>query len=67
MSPSIMNLYARAIANDCPDPANAQRIGELFVTVRPDINKEYFIELINKHWSEIYEAPMLEHYGVNHV
>ena len=66
MSPAIMNLYARAIASDCPDPSNAQRIGELFVTLRPDIDKEYFIQLINAHWSEIYEGPMLEHYGVTH-
>tara|TARA_R100000353_G_scaffold55700_3_gene44383 strand:- start:1105 stop:1308 length:204 start_codon:yes stop_codon:yes gene_type:complete len=66
MTPATMDIYARAIANDCPDPSNAQRIGELFVTLRPDINKEYFIQLINKHWSEIYEQPMLEHYGVSY-
>lgn len=65
MNTSIINLYARAIAQECPEPTNAQSIAELVHTLRPDIDKEFLLNAVNKHWAECWEVSMLEHYGVN--
>ena len=65
MNISIIDLYARAIARECPEPHNAQSIAELVHTLRPDIDKEFLLNAVNKHWSECWEISMLEHYGVN--
>ena len=62
---SITDLVARVIARECPEPHNAQSIADLVHTLRPDIDKEFLKNAVNKYWAENWEVSMLEHYGVS--
>ena len=66
MTPNIMDLYARVVAKNCPCPRNANDMGNLIADLRTDIDKEYFLQLVMKHWADLWEEAMLEHHGVNY-
>ncbi len=63
---SKFDLVGRAIANHCPDPAQATAMSNLIHSLVPlEINRQFLLSSTMKHWSTKWEKQMLEHHGVD--